>query len=163
MSMKTPFLLYWLCPFWLNAQRPALAATVRNNQLLELMAAELTPKNLQSVYKNEFYVEKSTKNVYEPTTRDILLVVNTSADKLKVFKNKYNTLLLSATLTSPRLAFGHSIRIGATKAAFCKAFGLSPKYSSYQIIENPEGGYEMDFYFKEGVLTKVIYQTNYVD
>lgn len=164
--MKTPFLLCWLCPLLLNAQHSAPISkpkyvTVRNNWLLDLMVKELTTKNLLMVYRNDFHVGQVTRNIHVSGVRDTVLTVNTPTDKINIFKNKYNTYLISATITSQRLAFGRGIHVGTTKAAFCKAYGLNSRYNDYQIVDTPEGVTGIDFLFKNNSLVKVEYQLNY--
>ncbi|MGI4872577.1 MAG: hypothetical protein ACRYFX_15545 [Janthinobacterium lividum] len=164
--MKTTFLLCWLCGISLNNQQHTPSpkpryTIVRNNRLLDLMTSELTPKNLRAVYGKNFRVAQTTKSIHDPAVRDTVLVAITSADKLKVFKNKYNTFLISAALMSQRLSFGRGIRIGATKAAFCKAFGLNPAHDAYEIMDMPDGTVGISFLFKSNTLVEVNYRIVY--
>ncbi|QKG53256.1 hypothetical protein [Hymenobacter sp. BRD67] len=135
-----------------SAKSQLITKTVYNNNLLEFMTGELTVKHLQQVYGKELH--KVTKDK---------LAVSSGSDKVEIYQNSYHSFLLTADFTSHRLAFGHDIRIGATKIAFCKAFGLSTSYDLYKIIENPEGGYDITFRFEKGVLVEVKYRVNYID
>lgn len=164
--MKTLFLLCWLCPLLLNAQQRAIPpkpkyVLVRNNYLFDLMTSELTTKKIQAVYGKIFRVAQTEKNIHDPKVRDTIFVASTPADKVSIFKNKYATHLISARLTSGKFAFGHDIRVGATKAAFCKAFGLSTKYNTYEIAIFPEASVGISFAFKNDILTEVEYRIIY--
>lgn len=156
MKILLLLLLSWIRP----AQSPGSRTTVvRNNKILGLIERELVPKRLFAVYGKSFHAEKTAIDEYH----DTMLRVDTSADKLEVYKDKCQNILLNASITSRRLTFGHGIRIGATKAAFCQAFNLSPNYDVYRVLEAQDGSLNIDFTFKQGILTKVTYRVNYFE
>jgi len=166
MAMKTLFLLCWLCPLFLSAQQRTPSSKhkyvlIRNNYLFNLMTSELTTKKLRAVYNKNFRIGQTAKNIHGHKARDTVLVANTLADKVSIFKNKYATYLISAELTSDKFSFGHGIRIGATKATFCKAFGLSTNYDTYEIAIFPEASVGISFAFKKDILIEVEYRIIY--
>jgi|GEM_PF-1726402 len=136
---------------------------VRNNSMLKLMTAELEVPHLRRTYRKSIRVSKVVPNEHDPAVRDTLLQVSTAADQLKIFTNQYNSFLLDARITSRAVSFGKGIRVGAAQAAFCQAFDLSARHDIYQVIETPEGGYSITFFFKAGVLSRVQYTVNYSD
>ncbi|GAA4354234.1 hypothetical protein GCM10023185_15770 [Hymenobacter saemangeumensis] len=136
---------------------------VRNNRLLTLMTAELAAARLRTTYRQHIRVGKVIPNAHDPAVRDTLLLVSTAADQLKIFTNQHNSFLFQASITSRAVSFGKGIRVGASQAMFCQAFGLSPRYEIYQVIESPEAGYSITFFFKAGVLSRVEYQVHSSD
>jgi hypothetical protein len=151
-----------------SAQRPLLlnskpkVKTVYNNHLLELATRELTVPHLRKLYGSTLRVSKISRNIHEPAVKDTLLLANTKADQLKFFSNKYNTFLLSAKITSRKLAFGRGIQVGTAKTAFCKAFGLANAFDGY-LLADAEGGSSIYFLFRQGVLTSVSYDIGWLD
>jgi len=150
------------------AQRPPLSnlkpkvKTVYNNRLLELATKELTVPHLRRIYGSTLRISKISRNIHEPAVKDTLLTANTKADHLKFFSNKYNFFLLSAEITSHKLAFGGGVQIGAKKSTFCKAFGLPGTFDGYQFAD-AEGGSNIYFLFRQGVLVSVSYDVGWVD
>jgi hypothetical protein len=136
--------------------------TVYNNRLLERATKELTVPHLRRIYGSALRVSKISRNIHEPAVKDTLLIANTKADQLKIFSNKYNTFLLSAEITSRKLAFGKNIQIGTDKSAFCKAFGLSNTFDGYQLAD-AEGRSNIYFLFRQGALVSVSYDIGWVD
>jgi hypothetical protein len=168
---KALVILCCIFPSLASAQssRPALAVQARkptplvihNSRMLKVMTAELEAPNLRRTYRKHIRVSKVTPNEYDPAVRDTLLLVSTASDQLKIFTNQYNSFLLSARITSRAVSFGRGIRVGTNQVAFCQAFGVSNKHEVYQVIESPEEGYSITFFFKAGTLSRVEYEVHY--
>lgn len=136
--------------------------TIHNDELLLVATRELEVPNLRRIYGKAFTVQKISRNIHEPAVRDTLLAVVTAADKLRVFSNRYNAFLLAAEITSQRVTFGKGARIGTSRVAFCKAFGLPATFDNYQITDG-EGRSNIYFQFRRGVLASVIYDIGWLD
>ena len=120
------------------------------------MAAGLEPAEL--LRSCSFKISKVTRNRHEPAVRDSLLVVTTAANHLELLKNRYNAFLIKTDLTSTKISFGPSLRIGASQAAFCKAYGLKPNCRPYEITDAPEEAVQLRFSFAGGKLQEVSYR-----
>jgi hypothetical protein len=137
--------------------------TIYNNKLLALATRELSVKNLRQQYRQNLSIKKVSVNQHDSSVKDTLLVANTGTDNLQIFTNEYNSFLVSAHFKSSRISFGNGIKMGASQVSFCKAYGLSPGFDIYQIIETPEGGFDISFRFSQGKLSEVIYTVNHFD
>lgn len=129
---------------------------VRSSTVFERLAAGLEPASLLRGYS--FKVSKVTSNQYDPAVRDSLLTVTTTADHLELLKNRYNAFLIKADLTSAKISFGQGLRIGASQATFCRAYGLNPNYQAYEVTDAPEEAVQLSFSFAGGKLQKVSYR-----
>ncbi|MDO7887592.1 hypothetical protein [Hymenobacter cheonanensis] len=153
-----------------RAQAPQLASssqakpkvkTVFNPEMLALMLDNSTLPSLRKIYGKAVQVKKIIRNKYEPSVKDTLLTVANKIDKLEIFANQYNQFLLSADVTSKKMSFGRAIRIGSSKADFCKAYGLPAAFDAYQITD--EGTSSLYFIFKQGLLAKVTFDAGGVE
>lgn len=129
--------------------------TIFNPNLLNQMMGELTAQHLKAVYGKALVVKKVTRNIHSPIDRDTVLMANTGADKIYIFTNKYNSYPLGANITSRRLAFGHTIRVGDSKSVFCKTYRLPTTFDVYQVSDECE---TLFFTFRQDVLVEASLQ-----
>lgn len=144
---------------------PAVLAQASKPQLLKLskpalfekLTADLEADRLFRLYRTDLKLKQVTRNRHEPTVKDSVLIANTPADRLTLLKNRYNTLLVGATFTSTKVSFG-GLKVGVTKAVFCRTFHLSPVYTTYAFTDGMEDFVQLTCTFANGKLKAVEYR-----
>jgi hypothetical protein len=92
--------------------------------IFERLTTGLDASQLLRRYRASSQLLHVQQNRHEPAVKDSIFLVSTPADRLKSFKNRYNTLLLSATFTSTKVCFA-GLTTGITKKVFCRTFQLN--------------------------------------
>jgi hypothetical protein len=125
--------------------------------LFEKLTSSLEGGQLFRLYRTDLRLKQVKQNRHEPTVKDSVLTAITPADRLTLFKNRYNTLLLGATFTSTKVSFG-GLKMGVTKEAFCRTLRLSPAYTTYAFTDGMENFVQLTCTFANGKLRTVEYK-----
>jgi hypothetical protein len=125
--------------------------------LFEQLTADLNPDRLFRLYRTNLKLKQVRRNRHEPAVKDSVVTVSTPADQLTLFKNRYNTLLLSARFTSNKVKFG-GLQIGVTKEIFCRTLHVSPAYTVYAFTDGMEDFVQLTCTFAAGKLKTVEYK-----
>jgi len=125
--------------------------------LFEKLTADLEADRLFRLYRANLKLSQVRRNRHEPTVKDSVLTVTTPADRLALFKNRYTTLLISATFTSTKVSFG-GLKIGVTKEVFCRTLHLSPAYKVYAFTDGMEDFVQLTCTFADNKLKSVEYK-----
>ena len=125
--------------------------------LFEKLTGGLEASRLFRLYRADFRLIQVRRNRHEPAIKDSILTVNTATDKLALLKNRYATLLISATFTSSKVSFG-GLKTGVTKEVFCRTLHLSPAYTVYAFTDGMEDFVQLTCTFAAGKLKSVEYK-----
>jgi hypothetical protein len=125
--------------------------------LFEKLTSDLKANQLFRIYRADLKLIKVRRNRHEPAVKDSVLAVNTGADRLTLFKNRYATLLLSATFASTKVSFS-GLKVGVTKEVFCRTLHLSTAYTVYAFTDGIEDFVQLTCTFLGGKLKSVEYK-----
>ena len=131
---------------------------MHDGTVFEKLAVGLEPAELLRLRGPALKIKRISRNRHDPAGRDTLLTIGSGADQLEMFKNQYNSFLISAAITSRKIEFGRGIHIGVSQAKFCQIFSLNARYDVYQVTDAPEEAVQLRFVFNQGVLRKVSYR-----
>ena len=146
-----------ICPAAAQSTKPRKLKIESNAALFENLMSELNARQLLKLYRTDLKLIRVTRNRHEPAVRDSLLQVKTPADRLTLFKNRYNALLREATITSTKVRFA-GLHTGVSRASFCQKLHLKPGYDQYIITDGVENFVQLTFAFAGGKLKSVEYR-----
>jgi hypothetical protein len=122
-----------------------------NAVLYEKLASGFDATQLFRLYRANLRLRRVMRNRHEPTMKDSILYVATAADQLELLRNRFTTLLYSATITSGKVGFA-GMRVGVSKEQFCRTLHLNPAYDVYIITDGMENFVQLRFTFVSGKL-----------
>lgn len=157
--------LRWLLIGWLSLLAYLAGAqvakprqlTIRKAALFERLTADLDAGQLFQRYRASLKLQQVRRNRHEPAIKDSILTVSTPTDQIRLFKNRYNTLLLGATFTSTKVSFA-GLKIGVTKTVFCRTLHLNPAYAVYTFTDGMEDFVQLTCTFAGDKLKSVEYR-----
>jgi hypothetical protein len=141
----------------LLAQPSKPVLKLSKSALFDKLTADLKADRLFRLYRANLKLSQVRRNRHEPAVKDSILTVITPADRLTLFKNRYATLLISATFTSTKVSFG-GLRTGVTKEVFCRTLHLSPAYTAYAFTDGMEDFVQLTCTFADNRLKSVEYK-----
>jgi len=125
--------------------------------LFEQLTADLHPDQLFRLYRTNLKLKQVRPNRHDSAVKDSTVTVSTPADQLALFKNRYNTSLLSASFTSNKVKF-NGLQVGVTKELFCRTLHVSPAYTVYAFTDGMEDFVQLTCTFANGKLKTVEYK-----
>jgi len=163
MKKRLAPLLVCFCLFALSGaaqgRRPPLVIANRAALFTELIA-DLSPTDAEKLfrlYRIDLKLTRVSPNRHEPDVKDSLLRVNTAADQLQFFKNRYKTMLLGGRFSSTKASFA-GMRVGVAQDVFCRTLRLKSGYDTYAVLDGEENFLQLTFRFAGGKLKQVEYK-----
>ena len=146
-----------ICPAAAQTTKPRKLKINSNAALFEKLMDGLNARQLLKLYRTDLKLIRVTRNRHEPAVRDSLLQVKTPADRLTLFKNRYNAQLCEATITSTKVRFA-GLHTRVRRVNFCQKLHLKPGYDQYVITDGVENFVQLTFAFAGGKLKNVEYR-----
>ena len=144
---------------------PDIAYVVRNDQVLSAaLETVLSCRSLDRAFREAMKSSKTSPNKYDQKNVDTTVIYTVDCDSVTYLGSKANCFPLRLTIQSQRLSFDSGyIRIRMTKNKFVERYQLKKDVPDVITMSDLERSNELVFFFSDGVLRKVIYNSLYAE
>lgn len=131
--------------------------------ILRVSENDLSYENLKKIYSPKEITKEAPKSELDKKNNGMLLVFKTDTkDIIRFFKTDYTISNDSMVFTSNRMIIDKDIKIGTEKSLLEKKLGKTFNTDKI-IVTNIDEQIYMIFFFNQNKLTKVTYNSNYLD
>jgi len=127
-----------------------------------VLEKDLLLENLKAIYQPTEITKQTLKNTHDSHAMDTILIFTKYGDSIQYYKGSGNLFPQKIVIHSDKILIDNSIRIGANKEVFNQKFNIK-LVSNILIVRDTEEGSVYLFVFKDNLLTKIIYESSYVD
>lgn len=130
--------------------------------IMRVIENDLTFSNLKKIYQPKEIHEKLLQNKHNLNKKDTLLIFIAGTDSIGFYKGWGNVLPQKMVITSGKLIVDKDIKVGVDKSLFRQKF-KNKLLSDTLVVQDTEGGNTFTFFFKENILTRILYKAEYTD